>query len=91
MVDSFFFHAEGNTDCGVNDVLVFFSGSDHVPPLGFSSNPKVSFLYSGTSKFCTSSTCDIQLRVPTCHGEDYQAFRDAMIMSIKDNDGFGGV
>lgn len=49
------------------------------------------FLYGDTSRFCTSSTCDIQLRLPTCYGEDYQAFKDAMIMSLKDNDGFGGV
>lgn len=75
----------------MEDVLVFFSGSDHVPSLGFSSNPKVSFLHGETKTFCTSSTCDIQLCLPTCHGKDYQASKDAMIMSLKDNDGFGGV
>ena len=26
-----------------------------------------------------------------CYGENYEAFREAMIMSLKCNDGFGGV
>ena len=85
------YYAEGNIDCGVDDVLVFFSGADRVPPLGFSTKPKVSFLYSQSLKLCTSSTCDIRLRLPTSHKEDYQSFKDAMILSFKNNDGFGGV
>ena len=86
-----FYHVEGSIDCGVDDVLVFFSGTDRVPLLGFSPKPKVSFLYSPSLKFCTSSTCNICLRLPTSHGEDYRAFRDAVILSLKSNDGFGGV
>ena len=91
IVTTFVPNIEGKTDCGVDEVLVFFSGASHVPPLGHSPNPPVSFLHGETSKFCTSSTCDNCLRLPTCHGEDYQAFADAMAMSLKDNDGFGGV
>jgi len=72
-------------------MLVFFTGADRVPPLGFSKRPTVSFNHTNTSKFCTASTCDLQLRLPTCHGDDYSSFKDAMIMSLKDNDGFGGV
>ena len=88
-----FFLAEGNTGCEVKDNLVFFTGADRIPPLGFDKMPSVTFLHSDVtpSKFCTASTCDPQLRLPTCHGEDYEAFKDAMIMSLKDNDGFGGV
>lgn len=81
----------GCTGCTISDVLVFLSGADQVPPLGFIPSPKVSFLHSPTSKFSTASTCDICLRLPTCHGEDYQAFKEAMVSSLKDNDGFGGV
>ena len=57
---------EGCTGCTISDVLVFFSGADQVPPLGFIPSPKVSFLHSPTSKFSTASTCDICLRLPTC-------------------------
>lgn len=87
------YHADGNSGCDVKDILVFFTGADRIPPLGFSKVPKVTFLHSNvtTLKFCTASTCDLQLRLPTCHGEDYEAFKDAMIMSLKGNDGFGGV
>ena len=82
---------EGSTDCKVEDVLVFFSGADRIPALGFPHSPKVSFLYGQASKFCTASTCEIRLRLPTSHGEDYHSFREAMVMSLLDNDGFGGV
>lgn len=69
----------------------FFSGADHIPPLGFIPSPKVSFLHCPKSKFSTASTCDICLGLPTCHSEDYQAFKEAMISSLKNNDGFCGV
>ena len=39
----------------------------------------------------TSTTCDLQLRIPTVHGDNYSSFREALILSIKGNDGFGGV
>ncbi len=86
-----FFIIEGKTDCLVADLLVFFTGADRMPPLGFDKQLKVSFIHVSSSKFCTASTCDLQLRLPTCHGEDYEAFREAMVMSLKDNDGFGGL
>ena len=72
-------------------MLVFFSGSDRVPSLGFGVMPKLSFLYGNEARLYTSSTCEVRLRLPTCHGENYEAFREAMIMSLKCNDGFGGV
>lgn len=58
--------------------------------------PKVEFLpvhdqFGFLQKFCTASTCDIILRLPTCHGESYDLFKECMIMSLKDNDGFGGL
>lgn len=87
----YFFFIEGKTDCSIEDVLVFVTGSDRVPPLGFGRKLKVVFLHTG--KFCTSSTCYLQLHLPIMisHGESYDAFQKAMVMSLKDNDGFGGV
>ncbi len=84
-------YTEGKNDCRTEDVLVFFTGADRVPPLGFEKKPKVTFLHESDRKFCTSSTCDIQLRLPTSHGEDYQSFQEAIVMSLRDNDGFGGL
>ncbi len=81
--------SEGETTCSVGDVLVFFSGSNCVPPVGFPHQPKVSFL-KGEARLCTSSTCEIRLRIPTQY-VDYAAFEEAMILSFNGNDGFGAV
>lgn len=80
---------EGQTGCSVEDVLVFATGSESVPALGFEKMPSV--VFSSTGRFCTASTCDLVLRLPTTNGENYDAFKEAMIMSLKDNDGFGGL
>lgn len=82
---------EGTTDCSVEDVLIFFTGAAKIPPLGFEKVPSITFQHCPTAKFATSSTCDPELRLPTRHGDDVVAFREAMIMSLMDNDGFGGV
>ena len=86
----FFYRVEGKTGCQVEDVLIFFTGADHVPPLGFEGT-SLTFQHSPTDKFATASTCNPELCLPTCYGEDLDAFEEAMIMSLKDNDGFGGV
>ena len=85
------FFAEDKTGCSIEDVLVFFSGTNRVPPLNFDKQPTITFLHSACAKFATASTCDLQLRLPTGYGEDYEAFKSAMVMAVKDNDGFGGV
>lgn len=86
----------GTTNCSVADVLEFASAADRIPPLGFGKIPTVEFLpprdcFGFPQKFATASTCDIILRLPTYHGESYDLFKESMIMSLKDNDGFGGV
>ena len=84
-------YVEGSTNCEVKEVLVFFSGADCVHLLGFVTKPTISFLHDQSARFCTASTYDIHLRLPTRYGDNYSEFREAMIMSPKDNDGFGGV
>ena len=71
-------------------MLIFFTGADRMPPLGFSKPLTLSFLVDPTSKFATASTCDLQLRLSTGYGSNLNAFVDGMI-SFKGNDGFGGV
>ena len=84
-----FYYIDGEAPCSLEDILVFCSGASHVPPLGFDKPPTISFEYE--SVLATASTCDIQLRLPVLHGCDYLKFKDAMILSLKGNDGFGGV
>lgn len=72
-------------------MLVFFAGASAIPPLGFDVQPKVSFLHSPCGRFCKASTCDLHLKLPTRYGKDYCLFKEAMCMSLIDNDGFGGI
>ena len=71
-------------------MLVFFTGTNQVPPIGFEKVPTVSFLHHD-AMFATASTCDVKLRLPIKYGDDIERFKQAMIMSLKDNDGFGAV
>ena len=48
-------------------------------------------LFLHGKKLATASTCDLELRIPTCHGANYDDFKSDMILSLKGNDGFGGV
>ena len=71
-------------------MLVFFSGSYVIPPLGFEQRPTLSFLHGSIAKFPTASTCDIHLHIPAIYTK-YEDFKEAMIIALKSNDGFGGV
>jgi len=81
---------EGANSCCLEDVLVFFTGADKVPPLGFDKEGSVTFLHGPGEKLATASTCYLQLRLPACHKKDF-LFKEAFVMSVEDNDGFGSV
>lgn len=56
--------------------------------MGFEKKTSLTFLYG---PLATSSTCDLQLRIPVMHGSNYDDFEEALILSLKGNDGFGGI
>ena len=85
-----YYRIGGETDCTLEDILTFTSGSSQIPPVGFIEEPKLIFLYSVSSTLPTSSTCDITLRLPTTH-QEYDCFKQYMLLGIKGHDGFGGV
>ena len=60
---------DGDMKCSLEDVLLFFSGASTVPPLGFPLKPSFRFLYGEESRLAIASTCDLVLRIPTCHGK----------------------
>ena len=72
----------------MEDLLVFYTGADCVPVLGFDRNPVLLFLY--TQRLPTASTCDLHLRIPARYNT-YKDFKDAMVLGLKGHDGFGGV
>ena len=48
-------------------ILVFFTGAESVPLLGFKDPFILRFLHGEDQKLATASTCDLILRIPTCH------------------------
>ena len=79
---------EEGEECTLEDICIFFSGAKCVPPAGWPKKPTLDFLHDDTI-LPTSSTCSLVLRLPTVH-KSYGSFKDAMVLGIKSNDGFGG-
>ncbi len=78
-----------NIGCSLSELLIFFTACDRIPPLQFESTSVLTFLHKG-AKLPTSSTCDCHLRLPATY-TTYNDFKEAMVLAIKCNDGFGGV
>ena len=87
----FFFYPTQESRCSLRDVLVFFTGADTVPVLGYERQPKLVFLEGPAERLPTASTCDLHLRIPTAHGDNLSAFKDWMELGILGNCGFGVV
>ena len=69
------------------DILIFFTGADREPPLGFPKLPELHFLHSGM--LATASTCDLILRLPIQFYNNYSKFKEIMIESLISSEGFG--
>ena len=69
----------------LEDILVFFTGTDREPPTGFYPQPTMTF---SNDDLATASTCGMRLVIPIKHN-DYDQFKDKMILSLKGHDGFG--
>ena len=81
-------HAGGDSGCSLEDIIIFFSGADGIPPLGFNHSPSLHFLETD-AVFPTSSTCSLQLRLPTQYNT-YETFKDAMKEVLFGNGGRDG-
>jgi hypothetical protein len=76
---------DGNHIVTPEDCLIFFTGADREPPLGFPRKAKLQFI-SGV--LATASTCDFTLYLPYCHAT-YETFKAFMIESLVSHGGFG--
>ena len=85
-----FLIADEDIRCSLCEVLVFFSGCDRILPMGFDRHPILSFNRYPSKILPTSSTCDFLLRIPICF-DQYENFKEYMVLGLKGNDGFGGV
>lgn len=66
-------------------VLVFFTGADSVPPLGY---PTAFLRFHDDSDFPTASTCAISLTLPIKH-EHFTDFKRSMDIALSMHGGFG--
>lgn len=80
-------YTEAGLKVSQEHMLIFFTGTDREPPLGFPKHPQLIFLHTGI--LATASTCDLILRIPTVFHNNYLAFRDMMVESLVSSEGFG--
>lgn len=77
--------AEFENDVSLEDILIFFTGCDSIPALGFSPKPRLEFITN--SRFPLANTCEIILRIPV--HTTYTAFKSNMDFGIRNAPGFG--
>jgi len=79
----------GEVSCTLEDVLIFCTGSDSIPVGGF--DKKIETIFLDDDKVLpTSSTCFLELRIPTCH-QTNETFNEKMIEGFKGSPYFGEV
>lgn len=74
----------------LQEILIFISGADNIPPLGFPNKPTIQFLHpedNGVRIFPEANTCDVTLRLPL--HDSYVSFRDKMESGILQSPTFG--
>ena len=84
---------EGEIDgLSLEDLLVFVSGADTVPSLGFDRPIAIEFydIVNNERRLPWSSTCAIDLHIPKGY-DDPEKFRDLMTQSLLEYRGFGKV
>jgi hypothetical protein len=69
----------------LEDVLVFITGANVPPPLGFDSTPTIELT---DGNFPTANTCSTTLHLPTVY-EEYEVFKGKMDFSILNSPSLG--
>uniref|UniRef100_A0AAZ1XAV6 HECT domain-containing protein n=1 Tax=Oreochromis aureus TaxID=47969 RepID=A0AAZ1XAV6_OREAU len=80
-----FFYLIVENDVSLEDILVFCTGCDSIPALGFSLKPSLEFVTN--CRFPVANTCENILRIPV-HAV-YTTFKSDMDFAIRNSPGFG--
>uniref|UniRef100_A0A3Q4H5L9 HECT domain-containing protein n=1 Tax=Neolamprologus brichardi TaxID=32507 RepID=A0A3Q4H5L9_NEOBR len=80
-----FFYLIVENYVSLEDILVFCTGCDSIPALGFSPKPSLEFITN--CRFPVSNTCENILRIPV-HAV-YTTFKSDMDFAIRNSPGFG--
>ena len=76
----------GECDVTLQDVLVFFTGSSAIPPLGF---PVIASLnFNDENPYPSASTCSISLTLPTKYSA-FSDFKQKFVFAMTGHGGFG--
>ena len=76
---------DGQTEITIGDVLSFFTGADHIPPLGFGD---ATLTFNESNLYPTASTCALCLTLPTMYN-DYSSFKEKFVFAMLNHGGFG--
>lgn len=68
-----FVFLEENEECNLGDILIFITGIDSMPQLGFRIKVDVKFCVQDDLQYPTSNTCGLKLYLPICHN-NYEEF-----------------
>ena len=82
------------TEANLKDLFVFLTGSDRIPPMGFTRKGKIAFDHRDNSqelRFPSVSTCQPMLQLPMCDDltQDYDSFKEKMNLVVLGSVGFG--
>ena len=69
----------------IEDIMLFCTGISKIPVGGFHVTPSIIFLHGHEQVLATASTCSLQLRLPTKYHNDYEAFGEKLVLSLKGN------
>ena len=67
-------------------MLVFATGANHIPPMGF--DKKITLSFDHATLYPIASTCSLSLYLPVRFVE-YEEFKAAMIKGVVSGFGFG--
>ena len=81
-------------EANLKDLSVFLTGSDRIPPMGFTRKGKIAFDHRDNSQalcFPSVSTCQSMLQFPMCDDltQDYDSFKEKMNLAVLGSVGFG--
>ncbi|XP_063794594.1 uncharacterized protein LOC134949797 [Pseudophryne corroboree] len=70
----------------LQDILLFVTGVNHIPPIGLDPQPSIEFI-DGSSNYPEANTCGNVLRLPFSKG--YKEFKENLEFGILNSPGFG--
>ena len=85
-----FIFTEGTAGVSFEDLLVFATGANQVPYLGFSPDPSIEFVYKSDDRIkslVTANTCAMVLRLPIV--KSFEIFKENMDFGVQNSPGFG--